>query len=83
MFFTFFSSSKQDNSSSKSKANRAAISYCMFTKTEGNAHAQSITIICTQLFAGKLLTNQNLFIYLFINFAVTYITIFGRDTTTA
>ena len=59
MFFTFFSSSKQDNSSSKSKANRAAISYCMFTKTEGNAHAQSITIICTQLFAGKLLTNQN------------------------
>ena len=46
--------------------------HCMFTKIEGNAHAQSIicsratfltnvhaqTIICTQLFAGKL-TNQN------------------------
>jgi hypothetical protein len=28
----------------------------LFTKIEGNAHAQ--TIICTQLFAGKL-TNQN------------------------
>jgi hypothetical protein len=41
LFSAFFSSSKQDNSFSKSSAKRAAI----FTKIEGNAHAQ--TIICS------------------------------------
>ncbi len=69
MFSAFFSSSKQDNSSSESSAKRPPLHVY---KIEGNAHAQSImctrttflanahaqTIICTQLFAGKL-TNQN------------------------
>ena len=54
IFSAFFSLSKQDNLSSKSSAKRTAVA--SVKKIDGNA--LSHTIICTQLFAGKL-SNQN------------------------